>query len=245
MDRPPLPDPVARCARSYLAALVPSTQVSDAWHELLADVAYWGDRQELPVLRLAHQVVLQHERVTDEVAVLVLDELGIASPPSVAEVLDVTTSHAATLLDRVAATVAEEDRPGDVHVFDAEVGEVGTRAAGHEDAPSEDTPDDETPDDETPDDEASAEDTPPDDAPAVAVLTDEPSSAEDRPAAPDDEGATAVADRPAESHAVRIGFEDDDVIEVGDWNDPTTGLDARRWLAVVVVAAFLLWALLG
>lgn len=87
MERP-LSDDVARPVRAYLAALVPDDEVSDAWHELVADVTYWGDRQLLPVLRLAHQVVLQHERVAPEVATLVLLEAGVEDPAAVATVLD-------------------------------------------------------------------------------------------------------------------------------------------------------------
>lgn len=83
----PLPDDVARPVRAYLAALVPADERSDAWHELVDDVGYWGDRELLPVLRLAHQVVLQHERVTPEVAALALVEVGVDEPADVAAVL--------------------------------------------------------------------------------------------------------------------------------------------------------------
>jgi hypothetical protein len=93
MERP-LPDEVARPTRAYVASLVPDDQLSDAWHELLADVAYWGDRELLPVLRLAHQVVLQHERVTGEVAALALCERGLDDPADVAAVLDVDADTA-------------------------------------------------------------------------------------------------------------------------------------------------------
>lgn len=220
MDRPPLPEPVARRARSYLAALVPAGRTSDAWHELVADVTYWGDREELPVLRLAHQVVLQHERVTDEVATLALDELGISSPDSVATVLDVSPADAEVLLDRV----AEVQRPPDVHVFDAEAGAVGTR----EDPVADDAPDAEAGDDPVP----------------------EPTQPTTPATAPQEPEATAqpTGDRDG-ARAVRIGFEEDDVIEVGGWDDePAAGLDRRRWMAiaaVVLVAALLLWLLAG
>lgn len=86
MERP-LPADVARPARAYLAALVPPDELSDAWHELVDDVAYWGDRDLLAVLRLAHQVVLQHERVAPEVAALALVESGVEDPADVAVVL--------------------------------------------------------------------------------------------------------------------------------------------------------------
>lgn len=103
MDRP-LPDDVARPARAYLAALVPADEVSDAWHELVADVAYWDDRQLLPVLRLAHQVVLQHARVTPEAAALVLVEAGIDQPEDVAAVLDSDVDSARTWTRAALAT---------------------------------------------------------------------------------------------------------------------------------------------
>ena len=93
MDRP-LPDDVARPARAYLAALLPASEVSDAWHELVADVEYWGDRDLLAVLRLAHQVVLQHERVSPEAATLVLAEHGVDRDEDVAVVLDADVESA-------------------------------------------------------------------------------------------------------------------------------------------------------
>ena len=249
MDGPPLPEPVARRARSYLEALVPAGRTSDAWHELVADVAYWGDREELPVLRLAHQVVLQHERVTDEAATLALDELGISSPRAVAAVLDVSPSDAEVLVDRVAALVAEDERPPEVRVFDAEAGAVEAHPpADEEDGPGPGDEDgtgaeeDDTGDDPTnpgPDEEATSH--PPEPAGPVA----------DAPAPePEPEPDTAV-EAPSErrdGRAVRIGFEDDDVIEVGGWDDDGGTLDARRWgaiVAIVVGAAILLWLLIG
>lgn len=116
MERP-LPDDVARPARAYLAALVPADEVSDAWHELLGDVAYWGDRELLPVLRLAHQVVLQHERITPEVAALALVESGINRPADVAIVLDTDVEEArrwtrAALDTRDGDTRDGQDDPG-------------------------------------------------------------------------------------------------------------------------------------
>ncbi len=103
MERP-LPDDVARPARAYLAALVPADEVSDAWHELLADVAYWGDRHLLAVLRLAHQVVLQHERVTPEAAALALVEVGVDAPADVAAVLDADPTDARAWTEAARAT---------------------------------------------------------------------------------------------------------------------------------------------
>lgn len=271
MDRPPLPEPVARRARSYLAALVPAGRTSDAWHELVADVTYWGDREELPVLRLAHQVVLQHERVTEEVAALALDELGISSPRSVAAVLDVSPAHAEALLDRVATLVAEDGRPSDVHVFDAEAGAVEDRPVAHEaDDPAPGGADDPDPAEDDPDageadhpDVGGGDDAAPEAAgpvAPVAVPPDTEASATDvadadarAPDAPAPEGAEPDATAqpaadPGATRAVRIGFEDDDVIEVGGWDDDGAGLDARRWVAIIAVvvgAAILLWVLTG
>lgn len=260
MSRPPLPAPVARRARTYLASLVPAEETSDAWHELVADATYWGECEELPVLRLAHQVVLQHQRVTPEVAALALDEMGVSSSTAVAEVLDLSRADAEALLQRIADDLAEVDRAPEVHVFDAEAGGLGAATADEEgdepDGPSATVTDDH------------------DEAPRGATAppgseTDEPAGErpvpEDEGPAPDDEGPGRDASPPEASaaepsertrprgrerpagRAVRIGFEDDDVIEVDHW-DQSAGMDARRWgviLLVLVVAAVLLWLLTG
>lgn len=104
MERP-LPDEVARRVREYLGALVPPDERADAWHELVADARYWREQEHLPVLRLAHQVVLQHVRVTSEAAVLALRDVGITDAVDLAEVLDVSALEASILLDEVAATL--------------------------------------------------------------------------------------------------------------------------------------------
>lgn len=228
MERPPLPDPVARRARTYLAALVPPAETSDAWHELLADVTYWGDRDEVAVLRLAHQVVLQHERVTAEAAVLVLDEVGVTSPDAVAAVLDVGPPEAEALVQRVADHVAEAEQSPDVHVFDAEAGAVGTRA------PRDDEPD------------GAAETTEPAEVP-------EPVDAREPADAPEPVAAGEPAPRPEPTGeagapaSVQIGFDDDEVLELDD-DASLVPVDRRRWwaaAAIAVVALLLLWFLLG
>lgn len=101
----PLPEHVARIARAYLGALVPPAEVSDAWHELVADATYWGDRDLVPVMVMAHQVVLQHQRVAPEVAVLALRDLDMDQPATVAQVLAVDEGTAHRLTDEVAASV--------------------------------------------------------------------------------------------------------------------------------------------
>lgn len=132
MERP-LPDDVARPVRAYLAALVPGDEVSDAWHELLADVAYWHERQLLPVLRLAHQVVLQHQRVTPEVAALALVEGGIEDPEEVAVVLD---TDAVTARRWTEAAIASRD--GDAAATPVMAGRFSDRPSGDVPAPTVD-----------------------------------------------------------------------------------------------------------
>lgn len=108
MERRPLPDDVARTARAHLAALLPPDHVSDAWHDLLAEVAYWGESATVPVLRLAHQVVLQHQPVTPAVAAHSLVEAGVHDPDDVAAVLDTDADRARALLAEVSEAVGEE-----------------------------------------------------------------------------------------------------------------------------------------
>lgn len=110
MERP-LPDDVARPARAYLAALVPPEELSDAWHELVDDVAYWGDRDLLPVLGLAHQVALQHQRVAPEVAALALVETGVEDPRDVAVVLGADEDAAREWTRTAVAARDGEDAP--------------------------------------------------------------------------------------------------------------------------------------
>lgn len=124
MERP-LADDVARPARAYLAALVPPGQLSDAWHELVDDVAYWGDRELLPVLRLAHQVVLQHERVAPEVAALALVESGVEDPADVAVVLG-ADEEAAREWTRTAVAARDGDDVPPHRRFDDTTGPVAT-----------------------------------------------------------------------------------------------------------------------
>lgn len=109
----PLPEDVARTARAYLAALVPADEVSDAWHELVADVTYWGESEPVEVVRLAHQVALQHQPVAPQVAVLALREVGMDQPPTVARVLEVDQDTAQGWTGEVAASV--DDAPAATH----------------------------------------------------------------------------------------------------------------------------------
>lgn len=108
MERRPLPDDVARTARAHLAALLPPDHVSDAWHDLLAEVSYWGESETVPVLRLAHQVVLQHQPVTPAVAAHSLAEAGVDDPDALAAVLDTDTDRARALLAEVTEAVEEQ-----------------------------------------------------------------------------------------------------------------------------------------
>lgn len=195
MDRPPLADPVARQARHYLTALVSSEDVSDAWHELVDDVRYWGEQEPVPVLRLAHQVVLQHQRVTPEASVLALDEVGVCAPPDVAAVLDLEPPDAERLVEHVTATMAEGDHDPAIHVFDAEAGAVGTRVG-----------------------DPAADD-------GQVVATDPAGEPEPDPA-PDEPGPPR--------HAVRIGFEDDDVIEIDDGESPAAP-GWLRWVGILLL----------
>lgn len=109
MERRPLPDDVARTARAHLAALLPPGHLSDAWHDLLAEVAYWGESELVPVLRLAHQVVLQHQPVTPAVAAHSLVEAGVDDPDDVAVVLDTDADRARALLAEVSEAVGAVD----------------------------------------------------------------------------------------------------------------------------------------
>ncbi len=108
MERRPLPDDVARTARAHLAALLPPDHVSDAWHDLLAEASYWGESETVPVLRLAHQVVLQHQPVTAAVAAHSLAEAGLDDPDDLAAVLDTDTDRARALLAEVTDAVEEQ-----------------------------------------------------------------------------------------------------------------------------------------
>ena len=108
----PLPEDVARTARAYLAALVPAGEVSDAWHELVADATYWGESERVEVVRLAHQVALQHQPVAPQVAVLALRETGMDQPATVARVLDVDEDTAHGWIREVAASLDDTTGAG-------------------------------------------------------------------------------------------------------------------------------------
>lgn len=139
----PLPEDVARTARAYLGALVPPGEVSDAWHELVADATYWGDRDLVSVMVMAHQVVLQHQRVAPEVAVLALQELDLDQPATVARVLAVDEATADRLTEEVAASVEGGPAADPVGRFATAPGPERSRAAvaaAPRDVPSEPAP---------------------------------------------------------------------------------------------------------
>lgn len=213
MERP-LSDDVARPVRAYLAALVPDDEVSDAWHELVADVTYWGDRQLLPVLRLAHQVVLQHERVAPEVATLVLVEAGIEDPAAVATVLDADEDTA-----RGWTEVALSSRDGD------------ETPSGRFTAPSRARP----PRGRGPVAEPPAAEPPAAEPPAAEPPAAEPSAAEPSGASPGDDDPASSDDTRG---AVRIGFDDHEPLpdlEVGDDQRVTARGIVLAVLALLVV----------
>ncbi len=140
----PLPEDVARTARAYLGALVPPGEVSDAWHELVADATYWGDRDLVSVMVMAHQVVLQHQRVAHEVAVLALQELDLDQPATVARVLAVDEATADRLTEQVAASVEGGPAADPVGRFATAAGPERSRApapAAARDVSSEPAPD--------------------------------------------------------------------------------------------------------
>ncbi len=134
MERRPLPDDVARTARAHLAALLPPDHVSDAWHDLLAEVSYWGESETVPVLRLAHQVVLQHQPVTPAVAAHSLVEAGVDDPDDVAAALDTDPDRARALLAEVTAAVGEEGAAPDPPTVVEDAAIVGASDAPQEPA---------------------------------------------------------------------------------------------------------------
>jgi hypothetical protein len=217
----PLPDDVARTARAYLASLLPPSDLSDAWHELVADVDYWGDRELVPVVRLAHQVVLQHQRLAPEVAVLALAEVGVDDLGAMAAVLDADTDQVTRWADEVASqrdgatpmvTIAE---PGLEPVPDA---------PGDPPAPDEPVGDDDVP--------------PSWDAAPPAAEADHRAEA-DLPPDPDLDTPSAES-----TEAVRIGFDDDEPLPDLDGRARGVGrrdlLVAATTLAVLILIVWLL-----
>lgn len=242
MDRP-LPDTLARPARAYLAALVPPHELSDAWHELLEDVTYWGDRDEVGVLRLATGVVRQHQRVTDEAATLALVDAGVVDAEVVAPVLQVDTRRAEALLREVAA-----------HLDDGDAGAASAPAAVADDTPPSAAPADRedqaaaheeqaagSEDEATPEPEAA----PTAPAEARAATPAEPVAAHAAPASTSDREGPVEVDAPrtaAGPASVRIGFEDDTPLDIredaGRRRIPTGGLVVAAtlvWVVIVVV----------
>lgn len=225
----PLTDDVARPARSYLAALLPADEVSDAWHELLDDAAYWGERDLRPVLRLAHQVVLQHERVTPEVAALVLADLGVDDPADVAHVLDTDEATA-----RQWAAQAEASREGDVAPPPAApLGRFADPARTPAAAEGRPVPPADAPEPPTRVGGVATEvSTPAREASAPATTAPAPATEQSAP-------ATEVA-AASPGGAVRIGFEDDHPLPGGAADD-SDGDRPRVTTRGIVAIALLLW----
>ena len=222
----PLPDDVARTARAYLASLLPPSDFSDAWHELVADVDYWGDRDLVPVVRLAHQVVLQHQRLAPEVAVLALAEVGVDDPGAMAAVLDADTDQVARWVDEV-ATQRDGATP---MVTIAEPGLEPVPDAPH-DPPAPDEP--------------AGDDVPPSwDAAPPPTEADHRAEPDHRPEP--DLRAEADLDTPSAqpAEAVRIGFDDDEPLPDLDGRARGVGrrdlLVATATLAVLILIVWLL-----
>jgi hypothetical protein len=113
MGRGPLQPEADRAAHRYVAALLPTSERADALHDVLADARYWGEEDLLPVLRIAHAVVSQRQRVTDEVAVQVLGEELALPDTSVAAVLGMPVEAVVALRRRVREPVARFGGSGD------------------------------------------------------------------------------------------------------------------------------------
>lgn len=230
MGERPLPDEVARAARAYLAALVSPSARADAWHDLLAEVRYWQDDQLVPVLRLAHQVVGQHERVTDEAAAHALVDVGLAEVDDLARVLGASLDTARDLRERVERAQESVERPTGALVNGRASGDRAQASANRTMQPA-------------------TED--------AKVVTAEPQDMADAtpvtaPASPSSTEATQALARPGP--ALRIGFDDLDAVatdtsdddadtsddDSDDWDDGDDGpsgglLSYRRLIAIAVV----------
>jgi hypothetical protein len=247
MGERPLSDEVARAARAYLAALVSPSARADAWHDLLAEVRYWQDDQLVPVLRLAHQVVGQHERVTDEAAAFALADVGIVEVDDLAVVLNVDPVVARDLREQ--ADRARES--GERVTGHAVAAQDASRAVSSQEAEPADAEETKSTD-AIPVDAAGGSAAPPgtdDPTPAAVPASTAPSSTDAslRSAAP----------------ALRIGFDDQDAVDTGmagddrddrddqdEWDDesPDGILTYQRlvWIAVIVwILVVIAWLLSG
>lgn len=102
MDQPALAPDVVRATRTYLSALLPGAEVDDAMHEVVADVSYWHEDDADAVLRMAHAVVAQRSRISDEAAVQALvGEVGITDDDRLGRILSIEPSAARRLRDGV------------------------------------------------------------------------------------------------------------------------------------------------
>lgn len=214
----PLPEDVARTARAYLAALVPSDEVSDAWHELVADATYWGESGRVEVVRLAHQVAVQHQPVAPQVAVLALREAGMDQPASVARVLDVDHDTAQGWIAEVAASLDDTSASSREPARDGPERATAPPRASHPPAgPARPAPAGSV------------------DGPGVAI-----DDGVDAPGAPDDGTSPAAPPVDGDTDAVRIGFEDDAVPPGLDEFDAPADTSPRRGMVVAAVVVVVL-----
>lgn len=79
MVRHHLPPEYAAPARAYLRAFLDEREATDAMHEVVEDVTYWGDDSLTSVLAATHAVLLSRVRITSEAAASwLVEELGLA-----------------------------------------------------------------------------------------------------------------------------------------------------------------------
>lgn len=82
-DRPFSAETAAAVQR-YLGAFLSGSSASDAIHDVVTDVKYWGDSDHLEVLRIAHGVLGVHARIAVDVEFLTLvQDLGLTVPEAV------------------------------------------------------------------------------------------------------------------------------------------------------------------
>lgn len=78
MVRHHLPPEYAAPARAYLRAFLDEREATDAMHEVVEDVTYWGDDSLTSVLSATHSVLLSRVRITSEAAASwLVEELGL------------------------------------------------------------------------------------------------------------------------------------------------------------------------
>ncbi len=91
---------------AYFAAFLPPAAVDGAVDETLADADFWGDDDEVQVLRAAHAVLTSRIRVAADVEVLVLVEDLELDVDRAAEVVDLPPARVSALLDEAYAILA-------------------------------------------------------------------------------------------------------------------------------------------